>query len=598
MTRRTFLHSLALMLLLCATITAQEAAAPPADKSKEEEQKAQAELERKALVLLEETIDGAQLLKLPENRSFIFATAAELLWSRDEKRARGFFQDALTSLAEAMKNITPDGMRQDDSLWVFMQQRQQILGRIARLDPQLALDLLRATRQAFTDSLPSYARMMDQELALEQGIAAEVAAKDPKRALQIAEESLAKGVSYQALHLLRQLQAKDSEAANSFAVEIVKKLRTTDFAKNHEAAYAAQQLLRALIQPDRNGSGTTTQGAPKVKPLTVDDATTRDLTDIVINAAMNSPGDQPIFMMLQSLLPELEKRAPERVAQLRRKLTENTEKLNPQFKMMMQYQMLMRDGKTDELLAAAAKAPPDMRGYLYQTAISKLVQSGDLERARKIVSDNLTGESRDRWLASIDHQLIEKALKENKVEDARKLLERINPKEARLAQIANMATNLFQKGDRKTALTLLNETEELVNRAPENQGEITAMLQVARAYAIIEPARAYGIIEPVLDQANAMLAAAALLEKFGADRGFFKEGEFRMQTGTSYNYYLSGQYGKEMTALARADFARTRALADRFQRDEARLMVRLLIAQSVLAKPAEAESNVVIDEWE
>jgi tetratricopeptide (TPR) repeat protein len=347
-----------------------------------------------------------------------------------------------------------------------------------------------------------------------------------------------------------------------------------------------------LIKPEQNAAGGgANQTAPKTKPLKVDEQTTRELTDLVLTAAANSSTDQNDFFMLQSLLPELEKRSPERVAQLRRKLTESNDKMDPQYKMMMQYQMLMSDGKPEAILEAAAKAPPDFRAYLYQSAVTKLMQSGDLERARKIVADNLSGPERDRWLEQIDTQLIAKALKEGKMEEARKLLERITPKEARLAQIANMATSLFAKGDRKSALALLDETQELVNRLPENQQEINAMLQVARAYAMIEPARAFGIIEPVLDQANAMLSAVALLEKFGADRGFFKDGEFRMQTSLSYTYTISTQYQKELMALARTDFARTRALADRLQRDEVRLMARLLIAQAVLAERSETENN-------
>ncbi|HEY0544102.1 MAG TPA: hypothetical protein VGC91_01805 [Pyrinomonadaceae bacterium] len=586
---KTILHTLALIMLLFVGATAQEIA--PVDKSKDEQQKAQAELEKKALALLEETLDGAQLLKLPENRSYIFYTAADLLWKHDEKRARGFFQDSLNALADAIKSVSASEFARDPSGWMLMRQRQEILTTVARHDPQFALDLLRATRQVFTENTPSYGRYMDQELELEQSIAAEVAAKDPKKALQMAEESLAKGVSYETMSLLRQLQMKDGEAAKSFAGDLVKKLSTTDFTKNPQAAYVAQELLHSQIQSNGNGLALGNQSAPKVKPLVLDEQTKNELTDIIINAAMNSTPGQPVFMMMQSLLPELEKRAPERVAQLRRKLAENNDKLDPMFKMAMQYQSLMMDGKPEEILAAAAKAPPDMRGWLYQAAIRKLIQSGDLERARQIISDNLTGAERDNWLAQIDKQLIARALKENKLDEARKLLERINPKEARLAQIAVMATDLFEKGDRKLALALLDETQELVNRAPESQGEINAMMQVARAYAVIDPARAYGIIEPVLDQANALLAAAALLEKFGADRGLFKDGEYRLSVSMGYSYSLATQYRKEINALARTDFARTRALADRLQRDEARLMARLLIAQAVLAERPESENG-------
>ncbi len=590
MKSKSLLSFLIVTILFLTNAAAQTTA--PVEKSKEEEQKAQQELERKALALLNETLDGAQLLKLAENRSFIFATAADLLWKHDEKRARIFFQEALNELVVAIKNSGRDEQGYDSSLWIIISQRQQILTSVARRDPQFALDLLQATRQVFKENMPMYGLMMDQELMLEQSIAAEVAANDPKRALQLAQESLSKGISSQTMNLLRKLQMKDAEAATSFAGDLIKKLGSTDFSKNPEASYVAIELLRALIRPEQNAAeGGINPKPSKLKPLKVDEQIIRELTDTVLTAATNSSSERPDFVTLQSLLPELEKRAPERVAGLRRKLAESNEKLNPHLKMMLQYGMLMRDGKPDAILEAAAKAPPDFRAYLYQSAVMKLMQSGELERARKIISDNLSGDERDRLMAQVDQELIAKALKEGKMEEAGKLIERINPKEARLAQIAQMATSMFAKGDRKMALALLDETQELVNRPPENQQEITAMLQVARAYALIEPARAFGIIEPVIDQANAMLAAAAMLEKFGADRGFFKDGEYRMQTAMYYSYAISTQYQKELTALARTDFARTRALADRLQRDDARLMARLFIAQAVLAERSEKESG-------
>ncbi len=588
---KSLLSSLLLTILLVTQTLAQTPPAAPLEKSKEEEEKAQKELERKGLTLLEETLNSAQQLKLPENRAYIFAAAADLLWKHDEKRARVFFQEALTNLSEAMKS-TGVGNDFGASLWTFINQRQQIITKIARRDPQLALDLLQSTRQAFTDNLPSYARMMDQELMLEQSIAAEVAAKDPKRALQMAQESLAKGVSYQTLNLLRKLQQKDSDSAATFTGDIIKKLGSTDFAKEHEASYVAQGLLRMLIQPERpRAAAGTTDKTKSITPLSVDDQTLRDLIDIVTTAAMNSSPDRPNVMMIQSLLPEIEKRAPESAAQIRRKLAETNEKMDPRFKQMYQYSELMREGKPEAMIEAAAKAPPDVRTNLYRMAVTNMVKDGDLEGARKVVVDNLTGDDRDRWLANIDQQLIQRALKADKVEEARKMLERINPKEVRLGQIANLATSLFKKGDRKSALLLLDETQELVNRPPENQQEIKAMIQVARAFALIEPARVFRILEPVVDQANALLAAAALLEKFGADRGIFKDGEFKMQTTWSYSYAFSVQYQKEMAALARADFARTRALADRFQRDEARLLARITLAQAVLADPSETKNE-------
>lgn len=52
------------------------------------------------------------------------------------------------------------------------------------------------------------------------------------------------------------------------------------------------------------------------------------------------------------------------------------------------------------------------------------------------------------------------------------------------------------------------------------------------------------------------------------------------------------KYGRGVVALANADFNRTKALADRFQRNELRLMARLLIAQSILRSLVAPRTNL------
>src|SRR6266852_7019409 len=68
------------------------------DKAQKETEKRQA-LKRKTLGLLDEIVAGAWSLKLPENRSFVLAAAADSIWPHDEKRARNLFWDALNSLS-------------------------------------------------------------------------------------------------------------------------------------------------------------------------------------------------------------------------------------------------------------------------------------------------------------------------------------------------------------------------------------------------------------------------------------------------------------------------------------------------------------------
>jgi hypothetical protein len=572
---------LALLITSPAAIKAQTI---PSQTSKEEQKKAREEIERRTLLLLDEIVAETQLLKLAENRSIIQASAADLLWPRDEKRARTLFRDALTAIGEALNNLNQIGSSQRDQYWMVAQLRHQLLRTVARRDPQLALDLIQLTRPSSIEGMPEGYGMREQELMLEQSIAAEVVANDPKRALQMAQESLSKGVSYGVLTLLHKLHRKDPEAAKSFMGDVIKKLQTENLTRNHSASFVAQELLRQLLRPKENSSAQeANQNATITKTLSFDEQTKRELAEIVVRAALEGPAPSMAVMAFQNLLPELEKLVPDRALQLRQRFAEAKKLIDPEARKWMEFEPLLRDGTPQAMIDAAPKAPADMRRSLYSTAVWKLLQSGDAERARQIINDNMSGQERDQFLAHIDQRLIARALEQGKLDEAKQLLSRIRSKNNRATQIALLAIALTAKGERKLAMELLDETKTLINRQPDNQNEINAVLVVARAYAGLESPRAFELIEPLVEEANDMISAAALLDKFGQGQGMFRKSEMLLSPGFMATNTMFAQYGKELGTLARADFNRTKALADRFQRQEVRLMARLLIVQGVLS---------------
>jgi hypothetical protein len=591
--RRTALLSLCILAFALLTSAFAQTALPKKD-SKEEQEKLQKALEGKALKLLDSTLVDAQMLKLVENQALLQSAAADLLWTRDEKRARSLFQDAVNSLTQALNSNEPDRGR-DNTYWILAHSRFQTLQTISARDPQFALDLLRASHPMVPEGSDLSYGMNDQELMLEQYIAAQAAEKDPKLALKMAQESLKKGVSLGLLQLLNRLQEKDGEAATHLAGDIIKKIQSEDLTTNQEAAHAAAELLRSILQPARNGldSPIPGQASPKVKPLALGDETIRDLAETVVNAALSASRHNPQGLIeVQSLLPDLEKRLPGRTQQLRQRLAEVTQTVDPRMRAWMQYEPLMRNGSTDAILTAAADAPPQMRHSLYMMAAGKLMQAGDMDRARQITKDNLSGTERDQMLARIDQLAVANAIKRNKIAEAKELILRISSREARAGALAELAAAIMMaEGDRKPALEFLDEARKLINSPPTNQKQIDALMQVAGAYALVEPARAFELINPLIVQANEMIAAAALLDKFGSGQGLFKRGEMLLQHSFSAANGPYVQHLRKLTSLARADFERTKTAVDGFQRDEIRLLGRLLIAQSVLSDRLRNDKN-------
>jgi len=153
------------------------------------------------------------------------------------------------------------------------------------------------------------------------------------------------------------------------------------------------------------------------------------------------------------------------------------------------------------------------------------------------------------------------------------------------------AAIMMAQGDRKLALELLDEARKLINSPPANQKQIDALMQVAGAYALVELARAFELINPLIVQANEMIAAAALLDKFGSGQGLFKRGEMLLQHSFSAAHGPYVQHLRKLTSLARTDFERTETAVDGFQRDELRLLGRLLITQSVLSDGLRNDKN-------
>ncbi len=118
-----------------------------------------------------------------------------------------------------------------------------------------------------------------------------------------------------------------------------------------------------------------------------------------------------------------------------------------------------------------------------------------------------------------------------------------------------------------------------------------ALLALVAAYALVEPAKAFGIIERTIDRANDEIAKALLLDKI-AKSGAVQKGEIRLQqAGVIPIDFAVFKYGKGVAALANADFDRTKAAADRFERNELRLMARLLLAQALLRRDEQALKN-------
>jgi len=454
------------------------------------------------------------------------------------------------------------------------------LRKVAHHDSQLALDMLRATRQVPPRDLAPE-NMFAEERYLEQQIAGEIAARDPAQALQVARESLAKGFTWEQVNLLQQLQQRDAEKASVFAGDIITKLQTTNVATNLQASTVALYLVEVSTSTE---AGESRPGS--VKPLSLTDDQKHQLVEILINAALNTSANSHLLLQINDLMPEIEQFFPERRAALERKLATFNETLPKAQRDQNTYNTLVRRGMQDELVRSAASADHSTQEYLYQQAAVIAVARGNTDAFREFLSKEISDNGeRQRVLDYLDAEEISAAVGRKQLDRLRRLLPKIERKEERAQAMAELAILLKEKGEDEEAATLLDEAATMIKTNLKDERQTNALLSLLCAYAVVDPPKAFVLAERTVDRANSQISLLLLLDRV-VKSGAVKKSEIMLdQAGILPLDYLVFKYGKGVAALAKADFNRTRALADRFDRNELRLLAQLLIVKGLLQQP-------------
>ena len=607
--KSTFSLIFILLPLIIIAAAPRQIAAQVDEKEKAEKELAKRqELEKKTLSLLDETVSAAWSLKLPENRSYVLTKAADLMWPHDEKRARNLFWEALNSLNlpgnQALDGTAPKNPPANDAAkasptkeqeqilnqyYATLQTRREFLRKVAQRDPQLALDMLHASRPPLPRQIDGAFRPVD-ETDLEQELTYAAAANDPKRALQIAHESMAKGLTYQILSLLDQVLQKDEEAGSQLAGDIIAKLNTENFNTSASAPYIAMQLL----QLSRAGSGAVLRASlspnPSFKRLKLDDDQKQELVNVLTDAALSATKPQDILLNIRFAMPEIEHYAPDRAAKLKARLAEFDRTLPQTQRNWNNFNAMFENATPEEMIKAANKVAADQRAALFYQAAAKAVARGEGDRYRELINSQVESEDeRKTALDALNNEQMYDDLRQGKTDDLEKLLPLIRAREQRAMAMTGLAILLEKKGQHDEAVTLLDEARALVKVDLTNEKESNALLAVMLGYALVDPPKAFAMIEPIIDRTNEDVSKLLLVDKI-VKSGAVKNGEILMNQPQIPIDYAMLQYSPGVAALGKADFDRTKALADRFQRNELRIVARLLLAQALL-RDAEARAN-------
>jgi hypothetical protein len=415
--------------------------------------------------------------------------------------------------------------------------------------------------------------------------------------LELAEEGLSRGLTPGLINVVNELRGKDPAAAARLAAAIVKRLRADELPNSYEASLVAQQLLY-LSRPAGNAPGAgpgqavnhaggapAQAGAGAVALL--DEPTRRELVEKILAALAgavtpNQNGTYNLFQALEVLLPEAERYAPGRAAELRRRADELERGFNPQGRLLRPYDELMQTGTIDALLEAAAKAPAEVRDQLYTHAAWKTFNEGkDPERARRILENVSNPQQRAQARRSMEAQMQRSAAEQGSYAEARQLAARLSTADERVSAMLHLAGQAHAAGDAQTARQALEDARAFVEAQTRGQQQFNYRLQVADAYARIDPAAAFELVESAVARVDELLDAAVVLDGFGQES--FREGELRPHGQGGYTWHeLIGRCAQTLTALAPSDFERARAAASKFRRADARAAAQLALASNLL----------------
>jgi hypothetical protein len=583
---------------------------PEATPVEPEKSKERLELEKNAFKLLDDAIGDANGLKLWENRALVYAAAGDLYWKTDQKRARKLFRDAANEII-AGNQIPKEKSKnywEDYGYWQDTSPRRAILLLIAAHDADLALELLLETRspdlqaainQQNQPKPPPNApnvpekktsaqavneqknkMQIQQEISLEQQFAVKAAEQNPKKAAKLIRDSLSKGFSYAVIQLLAKINEKDEDLGKELLGEIIGKILDTDFAEKEDARSVASIFLQQAFNPQ-----TYKSRDEKFKPLKLED---KDLKAIAAKLADYFIGktDLRSYWSFSEILPALEKYAPEKSPQLKQRADAFKKLIPEEDRGWQEVRKLINDpnSKPEQLIDEADKYAGYEKFELYRSAVDKALEAGTGDKIRDLLRGEPSGKQRDDALSYIDTKLSEKAIKDDKLEDAQSLVAKTESNSSKVRILVDLALGFHKKNTkeaRETAVDLMTKARALVGDAPESREEVGDILKVASGYAVVEPSRAFLYLPPLVEMSNDLMMAYSLLAKYSKQEAFFKKGEmlYTQTVGNSGASYM--RYGKELGLLAAADFGRAKGLIEQFRRDDVRVLVKVLTAQSI-----------------
>lgn len=553
-------------------------------------------------LLLENCLSQVPQLQRIDNRIYAQSALADLLWVKDEARARALLIEAMGSFAELAQQPGLTNERNHRGQQMIESVRGQLFNILLQRDPRLALQFLRQVRE-LTPAKPGRHQWQDREM--EMNLAARIAEQDPQAALKTAKEVLASDeISWSLVNVFQALQQKDSAAAAELFDAALDKLKKAD--RSNGSTFQQYVSLMANFlnflkgnlppletpKPNRPNPNEEAQ-KPSEEQLQRQQAALRQFRDLlewfIAEALKTNDGDRleeetleaksTIFSTLNNFIEDIEKRLPQRFAAVRAKLNQagNAQPRN----FYQRYQKQLESGTPDEMLALAEKVPKHERQYLVSNALNKAVHATTNEaQVRKLIEANMSDpEQRRQLLNQLAYQLASKAFNSGKLEEARGHLNSLMDPAQRFQLLSQWAQQKLSANDQKTALIFINDAQALLGNRFFTAQQVWLQLELAKLFADVEASRAFTICEAAMERLAVVNQAQWTVNLYQQEEVSALETEMPL-------YELQGQFipqqlPQALARLTHQHFESVQRIMARWSAAELRLYLQLGVAREL-----------------
>ena len=513
-----------------------------------------AENKQRVTEILRETSRSAAMLRSADNRINYTLRTAATLWKVDEKEARAMFLGATNDIrqmivetdaemnrfeTEAGSEVSAGNLGND--MWQktnrITTMRSALMNQLAALDPEWALNFLQETAKTITNE-ELRNRVEPNDRYSESMLIGRIAEKDTSRALELGRKKLAKGASSEAVGLIQTLYGKDKEKGAAYAEDVLKQIKSAGLDAD------SQWILNSLFETGVSNFDEIAKEKSDDKPIFTEQSL-REIAAMLAKQITDPLNGNNYYDLSPEFVASLQKYAPQQISQIKKivelqRLRAEKEKVLPE--------------KTSNFNASVQKV------YEAQSKFQNEIGTKMLG----LTEANTTSEKRKKI-----------------IEEARsKILESGN-RNLKFNSLVNVAAQAVFAGEKEIAVGLLDEAESFTNLQPKEMREFAEIWTLAKGYASVKPEKSFTLVEDTIFRLNDVINAYVKFSEFQSGEAMVENGELKMGDYGSQMFGFFYHSGDLIGQLAQADFLRTKALADKFERPEFRVETRLMIATSL-----------------